>query len=450
MRTIHSTIATLALVAFGCGSAAVGPTPPAHPAPPAASSEGAPELPKGAAPGQLKLAHFASGNGMHGFVLDRTGAVVKIQIDGQKDIIELTPREDRHAGGLRGHYFDAPDGKAVIYIATSGGIRYFVGRDEFDMLPIRGALALGAPTIAGQPKHEKPAYEVFGEKLGPISVRKKFPQFTAEDASNLAKVAEVMDKADPSMFVRYVQRDPNGWLPRVVWVPSNISGIGYGGGSRESSLTWDKDKATGLAKFGGVLKGYSAYNSQGNHIFLQSMKGYPPNLATNTPGIVWEVDSTSVVFVTLDGGRYTVDISSSALEKGAPIEMGAGPQTQWPPALQHALTGIEEISALAKAGAVPQKVVEELSAQDDEWNACAQKVWKGAKPEFDKLHVTDMHYGTREGKVGQAVEKWEEKVRKDCKAAIDKQEKSLLAFIEQRNKERIAIFDKAKVKAGGK
>jgi hypothetical protein len=398
----------------------------------------------------MKLAHFATGDAMHGFVLDRTGAKAKIRIDGEKDIIELTPREDRSGGELRGHFFDAPDGKAVIYISTHGGVSLYRGRDEFQVVPDKTAAPLAAATIAGEPKHEKPAYEVFGEKLIPISVRKKFSQFSAEDASNLAKVSEAFDKADAAMFVRYVERDPKGWLPNVMWTPNNISGISYGGGEHQTETPWDKANGTGLAKFGGMLKGYSQYKSVGNHIFLQTMKGYPPHLATNSPGVVWEVDSTSVVFVTLDGGRYSVDISNSALEKGAPIEVGAGPVNQWPPALQHSLTGITEISALAKVGAVPKKVVDDLSALDDEWNTCAQKVWKGAKTEFDKLQITDMHYGTRDGRVGQTITKWEDKVRKDCKAPIDKQEKALLSFIEQRNKERLAIFDKVKSKAASR
>src|SRR3712207_2932864 len=139
---------------------------------------------------QLKLGHFVSADGMHGFVLDRTGPKAKLQIDGEKDIVELTMEEDRERGELRGYKFVGPDNKRRIYITRSGALLYFKGGDEHWVSFDKEVEPLGKPTIAGAPVKEVPAYEKVVAELKPITVRAKFSKFTALDSSNLAKVAE--------------------------------------------------------------------------------------------------------------------------------------------------------------------------------------------------------------------------------------------------------------------
>lgn len=41
---------------------------------------------------QLSVAHYLTRDGLRGFVLDRGGSKPKLQIDGTKDIVELTTR----------------------------------------------------------------------------------------------------------------------------------------------------------------------------------------------------------------------------------------------------------------------------------------------------------------------------------------------------------------------
>jgi hypothetical protein len=432
-----------AIAAIACG-------PGKDDAPPKTQAATTPSASASAAPADDPRApsvHYLSGDGLIGLVLDRSDGKFKVRVDGEQDITELTPEEDRHAGELRGHYLTTPANKHMMYLSSGGGLTYYKGRDEFPLRRDHSVDLLPVATISGPPKKEKAAYQIYDEQLDALSVRKKFPTFTSLDASNLAKVSSAFDQADPSMVVHYTMRDPNGWLPSVHWTPNNVSGTSFGGGAWQTDDMWDRNKK-GLAKYGAVVKGYSEPDSQGNHLFVQKMKGYPPPLANGTPGIVWETDGTTAVFVAFDGARYQVDCGSATVDKGQPLEMGPGPVASWPAPLQHSMVGIPEITALAKAGAIPQKTGDDLLLIDDEWNKCAQKAWTGAKPEMEKLKTTDMDPSTRNNRMQALHEKWADQVRGKCKPSTDKLEKAVLTFIETRDKERSALFDKAKAKFG--
>jgi hypothetical protein len=438
-----SIVTSTAIAVIACG-------PGKDDAPPKTQAATTPSASASAAPADDPRApsvHYLTPDGLVGLVLDRSDGKFKVRVDGEQDIIELTPEEDRHAGDLRGHYLTTPQNKHMMYLSSGGGLTFYKGRDEFVMRRDHSVDPLPAATIAGAPKKEKLAYEIYDEQLDAISVRKKFPSYTSLDASNLTKVSAALDQVDPSMVVHYTMRDPNGWLPSVRWTPNNVSGTSFGGGAWQTDDLWDRNKK-GLAKYGATVKGYSEPDSQGNHLFVQKMKGYPPNLASGTPGIIWEMEGTSAVFVAFDGARYSVDCGNANVEKGQPLEMGAGPVASWPAPLQHSLVGIPEITALAKAGAIPQKTGDDLLLIDDEWNKCAQKAWTGAKPEIDKLKTTDMDASTRSNRMTALRDKWAEQVRGKCKGSTDKLEKSVLSFIETRDKERTALFEKAKAKFG--
>lgn len=416
---------TLAASLVACGET----PPPATPPTPSATPDA--DL-LHATPAQLKLAHFKSADGMHGFVLDRSGEPIKYQVDGSKDIVELTQDEDRKSGDLKGYWLTAPDGSRPLYISTGGGIRYFHGRDELPVLPDRKADALGAPTIKGKYVPPRPAYEATVERLKGVSVRVKMSAMKPEDSAKLDKIGEAIAQASAEMFVRYVARGQDSWLPRPVPVPDAFSGMEYGAVAHQTDEKWDPT-AKGLVKWGGKLKGFSQYNSRGNHMQVMKMAGYPPKLADGTPGIVWEVDGTTAVFVTLDGGRYTVDLSGA--DKGQTLEPGAGPEARWPAPLQAALLDVHWVSSYAKAGAMPQKAIDDLTKLDDQWNECAQKTWKGAEKKIDSHKFTE---GDRK--------EWVLKVERACKKSVDAQEKVFLQLIEARAKERSALHEKAKAR----
>jgi hypothetical protein len=330
-----------------------------------------------------------------------------------------------------------------MYLWSYGALTLYKGKDEIELNSDKPADPLPAATIAGTPKHEKTASDVLIEQLKAISVRTKMPEMTPADASDLGKVSGVIDRADKSMVARYVEPKPSQWKARLEWTKEQ--GVTFGGGAWETEQAWTKSGA-GLAKFGAIVKGYSEYESRGNHLFVQHMKGYPPELVGGTPGLVWDIDSTQAIFVAFDGGRYTVDIGYQNVKDGAPLEIVAPPGSQWPAPLQHALLDVTDVTALAKTGAVPKKVAEDVLAADDAWNTCAQKTWKGAKREVDALEATDMNWSTRAGRGRQLHEKYENLARAQCKATVEKLDKLLTDAIEARNKDRLGIYEKAKAR----
>lgn len=380
---------------------------------------------------QLKLGHFSTADGMHGFVLDRTGAKARLQVDGEKDIIELTLEEDRDHGELRGYTFVGPDNKKHVYISKGGSLMFYKNGDEFWASFDKEVQPLGTPTVAGAPVKEKARYEVRGAALGPLTVRAKFPQLTSADSANLTKVAEAFEKADPSMFVHYKSVGKDGWQPHLTVTPQN-NGMAYG---RQEYVT-DEDEQkrhTKLAKHGGVIAGFSSPESaQGNHIIVSRADNATDVLPDGMAGLLWEIDSTTAVFVSLDGGRYHVDINQDA----EAIVKGAGPEAGWPKPVTDTFVDITMISALAKAGAGGEKTVAELEKIDGEWNACVVKGWKGAQAKIDtgKLSV---------GQIKAEIKK----LHKGCNKQLDAFENVIVKYAEERAKARQAVHAKAAVKA---
>jgi hypothetical protein len=431
MRSPLVVLASIALAA--CGGAAAPAETPAKPAP-SASPSATPDdgVFRPITQAQLQVGHYASPDGMVGLVIDRTGPKPKIRMDGDKDIVELTPEEDRFAGELRGHNLRAPDNTIRLYITKGGGIRTWKGRDEVWLTSDKPAEPLGKATIAGEPVKPKPVYEDLVARLTAIAVRTKMPDMKPEDSARIDKIALAVDKATADMFVRY-EKHEGTWLPGEHVTPESVRGMGFGGVAHKTDDAWDKN-AKGLAKWGGKAWGFSEYGSRGNHLWVMHREGYPPKLAEHTPGLVWEVDGTRAVFVALDGGRYEVDLSSG--DKGTSLDAGAGPVASWPAPIQHALLGFDEVTRLANAGGVPQKAADDAMALDDEWNKCAQKTWKQAERLVDT------------GKMNEAVRKdWVKKVETTCAKSIKALDASLTATIEERVKLRTELFEKAKAKA---
>ena len=418
------------VVVFGCGG-----SPPPAPATPAAAGTPGPALTEA----QVTIGHFRSPDGMIGLVLDRTGKP-KLKVDGQNDIVELTQKEDRgdHNDKLRGYILEAPDGSHPIYITLGGGIQYKRGRDEFNMAFDKKADPLPAATVTGTFVKPKPAHAAIVDRLTAISVRVTSPTFKAEDAALPAKVGEAIDKATPAMAVHYESRGATSWLPHLEVAPDSIRSIGYGGVGYEADEKWEPGKGTGLAKFGGKMVGFFMPDNNFNHTNVTKMKGYPAPLADNTPGLVWEVDGTTAIFVAFDGGRYKIDLASS--EKGPTLEMGAGNKAQWP-GVQHSLLDIGSVSQLSKAGAFPEKATTDLEALDTKWNECTQKAWKdGPQKAMESHKGPGPRFSEAERKAALA------KVKDGCKKNVDEEEKIFVQLIEERSKARQALLDKAKAK----
>lgn len=393
--------------------------------------------------GQLKVAHYATRDGVLGLVLDRTGERAKVRIDGEKDITELTMEEDRFAGQRRGWYMKSPDGKNVMYLDASGNVKIFRGRDELALNSDKAADPLPAATIAGEYKRPKSAHETEVEALTPLSVMKRFPSFQPEDSGNLAKLADAIGQATPDMVVHVTQLGAKGarWAPASAHIGNVHQGLGGTVGHGPAEEKWDKTKP-GLAKFGGVLLPMRAEYNSPNRLHTWMLQGFPAPLAAGTPGLIWEVDGGTVVLVTFDGGRYQVSIDND----GKILEPGAGAQASWPAPLQHALFDVDGIRGLAKGNAVAAQVGKDIEAADDGWFECMNEQWKKTKPELEKIEASAASANDKWGRIGGARKTAELAAPKTCEPKKKALDAALTKFIEARNIERLAVFEKAKNK----
>lgn len=292
-------------------------------------------------------------------------------------------------------------------------------------------IALGP--VAGTYVEPTPAYKVAGERLNTIAVRTQFPQFKAEDSASLSKVGDAVSMATKEMFVHFDAHGDKDRSPYRRIVPQAFDGISFGGVGYTSEQAWNP-KATGLAKYGGRNEGFSDYDTpKGNHMQVMTLEGYKPVLADGTPGLVWEIEGASAVFVTLDGDRYEVGLGQS--DKGATLDSGTGPTTSWPAPAQDALLTVHDVSSLAKAGALPQKAADDLFGIDEDWTKCAAGVWAGAE------RLIDMNQFTEADR-----KDYEKKARSRCAPFISKQEAMILRIVEARLKDRLALLDKAKAR----
>jgi hypothetical protein len=394
--------------------------------------------------GQLKVAHYASGDGTVGLVLDRTGAHPKVRMDGTKDVIELTMVEDRHFGERRGWLLKSPDGKNWLYLTTEGSLSYFTARDELALNSDKAAEALPAPTVAGQYVAPKSGHDATIERLTPLTVMKRLSQYKPQDSGNLAKVGEALLAAPPEIFVHLTDAGAKEahWAPASAHIDNVTQGLGGRVGYGHAEDTWDKSKA-GLAGYGGKLVPMNMEYGSPNRLRMSKLQGWPAPLAANTPGVLWEIQDSTAVFVAVDGGRYEISISS---EGGPLVEPGAGPSASWPAPLQHALIDVDSVRGLAKGGAIAEATGKEAEKADDAWWSCVNDQWKATKPELDKIEASSMSANDKWGRLVGARKSAEMKAPAKCAPEQKKLEAWLVTFIQARSKERQAIFDKTKAR----
>jgi hypothetical protein len=398
---------------------------------------------RGITNGQLQVAHYATGDGTIGLVLDRTGKTPKVQIDGEKDIIELTMVEDATAHERRGWYLKAPDGRNILYLSAEGSLKIFRGRNNFWLNSDAAAKALPAATVTGQWVAAKSEWDKHVESLTPLALRTRSSQFTPEDSGNLAKVSEALALVTPDMLVRVTERGAKEarWSPASPYVGiSEHAGGSFGLNPSDKSWAEAKGKG-GLAKWGGDLDHGGIHFNRPSRPRLYALKGWAPPLAVGTPGFIWELHGGTVVFITLDGGRYQISVGSEA----APVfDKGAGPQSSWPAPLQHALVDVDAVRMFAKGRAIPDAVAKDIDTLDDGWFDCVNKVWKTTKDEMDRVEASALSANDKWGRLSGIEKAAEMKAPKQCAPELKKLETGLVTFIDKRNGERTAIYDKAK------
>jgi hypothetical protein len=444
----------VALGLFGAAACdEAGTTPPKT-----AADEKAKDAPK--VPGS-HLGHYASPDGFVGLVLDRTGDKPKLKIDKTNDVIELFLEDALDRGNKVGTWMNGPDGKHWLFLSVEGGFGYIkpeargnssareVERFATPLSRDGDADKLGEATQKGiaTPPPAKTPYDLAEEKLTAMSVVKKWPQMKPEDSGNLAKVEEAIKAADASVLVRVSAKgaEKAAWAPASPYIGNTNQSLGGRVSGYPSDTPWDKN-GKGLAKYGGELAARVAYGDP-SRLRTQTLKGWPAPLAAGTPGLIWMVDGTTVVFVTLDGGRYHLELSGTPDKDGLPVDMGAGSPASWPAPIQHALVDVDSIRGFAKGGAVAEKVGKDIEAVDDGYWSCVNNVWAEGKKEADKIEASQDPLDKKAGKMSSIPKRYEEKAKKDCEGTKKKVEEALVKFIEDRIKERQAVYEKSKARA---
>lgn len=410
----------------------------------------------------FRLGHYSSPDGFVALVLDRTGDKPKLRVDKSADIVELFVEDALDKGDLVGHWMNGPDGGHWLFLGKDGDLGYIKpeARANAALHNLRHIVVsvsrdaqaepLGAPTQRGiaTPPPAKTPYDLAREKLVAIAVTTKLPQFKPEDSGNLAKIGEALQAADAAMFVRASAKGAEHatWAPASAFIGGSEGSLGGRVTGYPAEEGWEKGKGAGLQKYGGILKEHPQYASP-SRLRLHTLKGWPPPLAANTPGLIWMLSSSKIVFVALDGGRYELDLPYDLEKEGTPIEPGLAPQGSWPAPLQHALVDVDSVRGFAKGGAVPAKVGADIEALDDAWFECANKVWGEGKKEQDTIEASQGSADQKRGRLSGIPKKYELKALKDCAPTTKKLEQGLVKFIEARNAERSALYEKAKARA---
>jgi hypothetical protein len=428
-------IGTLCFLSAACGGGAPAAPPPAAPH---VTGEIRPVT-----QAQANLAHYKTTDGVYGLVLDRTGPTPKAQVDGQKDIVELTMREDRvtrsgmgPAGSLLGYVFLTPDGTRLLYVGVDGDVHYFHGNDDLMLTSDRGADPLPAATVTGtapEPVAKKSATEQLEDSLAAIAVRTKMTQYSSDDAADLGKVAAAIGALDAAGFVHFVA---SGHTGKFAPIPKNW----------QDAYMGDAPKAkTGIGKYHASLFPILELNDD-----LTKLKSWglqlsrPPEApADNTPGILWEIADHDAAFVTLDGGRYLLSISGT---DGAPVIAGVGKIAMWPAPLQHSALGPAAIRSLADLGVVPPKTADDAKAAQEEWRQCAEGTVAALKPQLDAIDQANLNPSTKAARRKATVERWQASTTAKCAPKGGKLESLVVGVTEARNKDRLALLEKAKAR----
>jgi hypothetical protein len=385
MPVMHAKSACLAVVAcalaIACGPRGDAPAPRVRPDAEAPS----------------KVAHYTTGDGMVGLVLDRSGALPKMRWDDATDVLELSMDEERSGVGRTGWSLRDADGRKLLHLGVDGDLTAFPPSNPWGLTITKDRRAdpLPAPTKRIVAKAPPPPPSKWALDLAANAVRVRLPHLLPEDSGDLTKVAEAFRLAKPEMFVHVTDAGSKSaaWAPASTHIGGEHRGQSGGfEGLEETEESWDKTHR-GLARFGVKLEGLPPIYGQPNHVRMRRLKGWPPPLAAGTAGLVWETEPT-LVLVTVDAGRYELGTMPDA---SGGLAAGWGASSTWPRPLQHAALDVYSVGLLARGRAISDQTHKELEALEEAWSDCVLDAWRAAKAELDKVETSGLPRAQREG-----------------------------------------------------
>jgi hypothetical protein len=200
-------------------------------------------------------------------------------------------------------------------------------RSETPPAPTTSTSAV-APSSAPDPAHSLCNFE----RLRELSVMARFPELDIFAAENLAKVRSVVERAPRELFVHYRSNGAPAIAASERFGPDTATFQMLDDGSVRR---WQPSGAVGLARYGGEAVPFVHIDRYG--VGVAALAGYDPMLRDRTPGFVWHADRSSLLFVALDGARYSVYPSGEDCR--ATVEEGTPPGAAWPPPVADPLFG---------------------------------------------------------------------------------------------------------------
>ncbi|MBL8742312.1 MAG: hypothetical protein JNK04_14485, partial [Myxococcales bacterium] len=368
-------------ITLGCGDA----PPPLAALPPPCPTERSRKLPVSA----LKLGHFITADGVTGFVLDRTRDPARIRFDEEAAVFQLTMEELRAPGAqYLGVSFLTPSGKSLVRVSKEGQIELSRGTDIVPVVRDGDAEPLPTPTVTGVPRARVDESARLRAELTKQAVVTRFAGVTIEDSYRLDVIERVLGEAPEELLVSPVDGDleveylpseqPSGGSDDPQWRSlSPFTGLG---------VAW-APSAEGLGRFGVVSRAHT--NPEGyTDITLTRLDGYPESRLPAAPGVVWAVQTHSVVFLTADGGRYGVPIRQ--VEPGGRLRgslfraANVDPAT-WPARVEHLHLSESAIRYRSKIGELEQQHLASTDAAEARWLECTRSRWAAIPGMLDQL-----------------------------------------------------------------
>lgn len=275
------------------------------------------------------------------------------------------------------------------------------------------------PTPSAPPTEPAPTAE--SSPLARISVQERLPELFAEHDENRGYgfirydlAVRAVDALEPDMVVTFVgSAEPV--RPVALFTLEDMGAF----------MAWpDPDVSQGGLRAFGIETWFGYAPSDTSYVLY--VKGEAPALAPGTPGLVWQVDSAKVLFLSLDGETYEVPRDDGR----PPLRLGAPPSDDWPPF-------DPEFGRMAFAttrrGPSPA-----LSQRDQAFERCASFIWDATKRAMTPAQREQAHAPDS------AV------IVKSCAATIRAWEEVLAESIRASSLERQKLRDRAQERIGGR
>ena len=288
-----------------------------------------------------------------------------------------------------------------------------------------GAVSVPAPTVVG-----------------------RLAEFDVYDSFDLDRVEKALTRAEPAMIVHVRARararagdrgEDARWAP----APSRESAHALEEGSAETaSFEVGCPRGRPLSRYGATLTVRAGVGK----IRLDVVPCGRPRGPT-LPGVVWNVEGDSAVFVTFDGGRYLVDPallvagmpSPTSIDEHAP----AAARTE-----SDAVMSEADIRALTERGAMRGLWASELAVAGAAWLRCSAPLWDQALQEYEANDSRIVDTATKDRRSREITMTYSGVVEEVCAGERSRYERAMAGALANRELARRRLYEVVTARLG--